>query len=117
MNSQKRMWKTTLLAMTALLMMGSAIRAEKVQKRLDPSARLQKMSQELNLTAEQQAQLKKIMDETRSNPMETSQKIEDQILAVLNDQQKAKYTEVKTKGKEEFKKHGSKKSGSVKRPK
>ena len=70
-------------------------------KHRDPSARLQKMTQELNLTEDQQAQIKKIMEsmQGQGRGKEMKQKFDEQVMAILNGDQKQKYQEMQAQMK------------------
>ena len=69
----------------------------------DSSKRMEKMTKKLNLTTDQQAQIKQIMEETKTEAQEMRKKHDERILAVLNDEQKKKYEDMKSKMKERWK--------------
>ena len=99
-----------MLALAGFLAAGSIYAAEGEHKH-DPSKRLEKLTQTLSLTEDQQAQVKKIMEEGREQKKEARtqnkeawKKQDEKIQAVLTDEQKTKYKEMKEKMKEGYKK-------------
>jgi len=92
------------LTLTGILACGLVFAARgSSNKQWDPAARLQMMTQELSLTGDQQTQIKKIMDDNKGGNKEMRQKSDEQIMAVLNDDQKKKYQDMKAKMKANFK--------------
>ena len=67
-------------------------------ERRGPGRRMERMAQELNLTAKQKAQMLKIMDENRAEMMALRKKTEKRIAGVLNADQRKKLEAMKARG-------------------
>lgn len=87
----------------------------------DSAAKVEKLTKKLDLTADQQAKIKTILDAKHAEAKESMEEMKDkrektneEILAVLNDEQKAKYKEMKEGHKDKMKEHRKDKSGKYK---
>lgn len=74
----------------------------------DSEKRIKKMAQRLNLTEEQQTEMKKIYEEKQQEMKALHEKYQQKIQALLTEEQKKKFEEWKTKKKEKMEKRKEK---------
>jgi Spy/CpxP family protein refolding chaperone len=94
--------KVVLLGLVlALPFAGVILRADEWGTKMDTGKHMEKMTKQLNLTKEQQDQVKKLMDEKNMKIQEAHQNYDDQVKMLLNDEQKKKWDEMEKTEKEE----------------
>lgn len=101
-------FKITVLSIAGMLGAAYVFAGEKIEGKDANNwegKHMERMAKELKLTPEQQEQVKKLKDENKADRERARNEYDEKFQSILNDEQKAKYKELKAKRMEKREKH------------